>query len=265
VRHLHVPLLGTICHEDEDYGLGKVDLNHVVRQAPFSVMSECYRQLKTNLKLSESASGRGALLVTSCTAGEGKTSVAVNMASSLAAEDHRVLFLDANFRRPSSHILFPHNAAEPDLQPHSDYGLSNYLMSQCDDLKEIVRKTAIEGFDVVDSGPLPDYPAELLGGERMKKLLETAGLDYDYVVIDGPPMLVSDAKMLAAVVDGTVLVCNAAMTRRGTAQRALRELRNVNATIAGTVLLGVRSLKGGYFEEVFKSYIDYQKMHVRSA
>jgi succinoglycan biosynthesis transport protein ExoP len=261
MKHLRVPLLGMICHVDEDDEVEGVDLCHVVRQAPYSIMSECYRQFRTNLKLSGSGESQKALLVTSGRAGDGKTSVAVNMTATFIAEDKKVLFIDANFRRPSTATLFPRTEADGAVAEHVDFGLSNYLMGQCE-YDDVVRPGGIEGLDIIDSGPLPSNPAEILGSANMSKLLEKSRQLYDYVVIDGPPLLVSDAKILAIQVDGTIVVFNAAITRRGAAQRILRELRNINANIIGSVLLGVRSMKGGYFHEVYRSYQAYQQIQV---
>jgi Mrp family chromosome partitioning ATPase len=84
---------------------------------------------------------------------------------------------------------------------------------------------------------------------------------YDYVIIDGPPaLIVGDVKLLARIVDGTILVFNASSTQRGTAERVISELRQVNANILGCVLFGVHSFKGGYFKEQFKAYQEYQKV-----
>ena len=160
--------------------------------------------------------------------------------------------------------MFPRIDADGAVIEHSDFGLSNYLMGQCR-YDELVRSSGIEGFDVIDSGPLPLNPAEILGNVQMDNLLEKGRQDYDYIVIDGPPLLVSDAKTLAYKVDGTIIVFNAALTKRGAAQRALRELQNVNANIIGTVLLGVRTMKGGYFQEIYQSYQDYQQAQVSSS
>jgi Mrp family chromosome partitioning ATPase len=99
----------------------------------------------------------------------------------------------------------------------------------------------------------------VLEGEAMERLIKQQGVSYDYVIIDGPPVLLaSEAKMLARCVDGTILVFNAAATRRGAAGRTISELRQVNAEILGCVLLGVKTLKGGYFREMFESYREYQ-------
>lgn len=264
VRHIKAPLMGSICHSNDDDEVDGVDLYHVVRQAPYSIMSEGYRQLRLNLKLS-GADGNihKTLLITSGQAGDGKTTVAVNMASTLLAENRRVLLIDTNFRRPSSARLFPRmHAAGTEF---ADYGLSNYLMAQCDNLQQIIRVSGIEGLSIIDSGPLPANPAELLNSDRMTALLNQCKDQFDHVVIDGPATLVSDSKTLAAQADGTIVVFNAQTTHRGEAMRILRELKDVQANVIGTVLMGVKSRKGGYFHEVYRSYQDYQRVHIEQA
>jgi capsular exopolysaccharide synthesis family protein len=132
--------------------------------------------------------------------------------------------------------------------------------------KEIIRPSGIEGLSLIESGPLPPNPAELLGSERMEQLIKRQRESYDYVIVDGPPvLLVSDTKVLAKFVDGTVLVFNAAATRRGAAIRTIRELREVDAPIVGCVLFAVRAIKGGYFQEQFKSYQKYQELQLAGA
>ncbi len=262
IRHLRIPLLGNICHIEDETDIEGVELAHIVRQAPYSIMSECYRQLRTNLKMSGKSTEHQSLLVTSPSAGDGKTTVSVNLASTLLCENKRILLIDANFRRPSAGFLFPRTDQAGAVAEHSDFGLSNFLMGQCGDEKEIIRQSGIEGLDIIDTGPLPANPAELLESAKMAGLLERTKQTYDYVIIDGPPLLVSDAKSLASKTDGTLLVVNAANTHRGTAQRILRELQNIHANTVGTVLVGVKSRKGGYFREVYRSYQEYQRVQV---
>jgi Mrp family chromosome partitioning ATPase len=96
----------------------------------------------------------------------------------------------------------------------------------------------------------------------MTKLLQKSRELYDYVIIDGPPLLISDAKILASAVDGTIVVFNAEATRRGAAQRTLRELGDINANLIGSILVAVRTMKGGYFHEVYRSYQAYQQIQV---
>ena len=196
-------------------------------------------------------------------AGDGKTSVAVNLATTFVAADKKVLLIDANFRLPNLKRLFPKiqtDELEEKLEVESfDFGLSSVLMNQCGS-KEAIRPGGIEGLDVIDGGPLPANPAELLGSPRMEELLGQQRNNYDHIIIDGPPvLLVSDAKVLARLVDTTILVFNAATTSRGAAQRTISEFKDVNANIVGCVLFAVRSMKGGYFQEQFKSYRKYEK------
>ena len=257
-RFLRIPLLGVIPDASEDRQVRGVELCHAVRKAPYSVISESYRQCRTNLKLSGSAESLKVLLVSSGMAGDGKTSVAVNLATSFVAADKKVLLIDANFRQPSLHSLFPKvesiNAVE-----RFNFGLSSVLTHQCA-AKEAVRSSGVEGLDIIDCGPLPASPAELLSSARMEELLREHRRSYDYVIIDAPPvLLVSDAKVLAGLVDATILVFNAAATSRGAAQRTIRQLKEVNAQIVGCVLFAARAMKGGYFDEQFRSYRRYQK------
>ena len=258
-RYLHIPLLGVIPDAAEDEQLRDVDLCLTVRQAPYSIVSESYRRLRTNLKLSEAGPSK-ALLVSSGAAGDGKTSVTVNLATTFVAENKKVLLIDANFRRPSLQTVFPKPEAEHKEAEH--FGLSSLLMGQCG-YQDVIRPSGIEGLSLIDSGPLPFNPTELLSSTLMEELIKEQRKSYDYVIIDGPPvLLVSDAKVLARFVDGTVLVFNAGATRRGAAQRTIRELKEVNAPIVGCVLLAVKAMKGGYFREQFKSYREYQKLQL---
>ncbi|MHC4773009.1 MAG: P-loop NTPase family protein, partial [Planctomycetota bacterium] len=112
----------------------------------------------------------------------------------------------------------------------SGFALSNYLSGQCAGADQIIRDSGIEGLSVIDSGPLPANPAELFSSERMKGLLEYCKSNFDYVILDGPATLVSDSKTLAAQ--------------------------------AGTVLMGVKTRKGGYFRENYRSYQQYQRVLV---
>jgi capsular exopolysaccharide synthesis family protein len=262
-KYLHIPLLGVIPHASEDSQVRSIELKSVVRLAPYSIISESYRRFRTNLKLSGTAESLKTLLVSSGMPGDGKTSVAVNLAATLVAADKKVLLIDANFRQPNLERLFPRihtDQLEDKLEAEGfEFGLSSVLMKQCG-LQEAIRSGGMDGLDVIDCGPLPANPAELLGGQRMEELLMRQRDNYDHIIIDGPPvLLLSDAKVLARLVDTTVLVFNAATTSRGAAQRTIREFREVNAKITGGVLFAARSIKGGYFHEQYRSYHKYEK------
>jgi polysaccharide biosynthesis transport protein len=258
---LRIPLLGIIPDAEEDKQLEDIELALVVREAPNSIVSESYRQARTNLKLSAPAGGARTILITSGGAKDGKTSVAVNLATTLVADGKKVLLIDANFRRPSFQRIF----ATQSSQTPGQAGLSGLLTGQCN-LQDAIRPSGMERLEIIESGPMPVNPAEALGGEAMERLIRQQRDSFDYVIIDGPPVLLaSETKILAKCVDGTILVFNTATTRRGTAARTISELRQVNAEIFGCVLLGVKTLKGGYFRELFKSYLEYQKLEPAKA
>jgi len=252
IRHLNIQLLGVIPHAQEDPGARGKDLAQIGREAPYSIITESYRRLRANLNLSKAAEGSKVLLVTSGNAGDGKTSTAVNLANSLVAEGKKVLLIDANFWRPAIHKIFPHTDAQ-------SAGLST-LLTRNNSPEQVIRQTGLEGLDVIDAGPLLPNPGELLSGSDMEMLIKEQREKYDYVLFDGPPiLLVSDTKMLARLVDANLVVFNAETTRRGVAQRTIRELREVDANIAGCTLFAVRAMKGGYFKEQFKSHQEYQR------
>jgi capsular exopolysaccharide synthesis family protein len=261
-RFLHIPLLSVIPDAAEDEQVRDIEPCHIVRQAPYSIISESYRRCRTNIKLSDSDGSVRTLLVSSGAAGDGKTAVAVNLAAAIIAENKKVLLIDANFRRPGLETIFKMQKAEHEQVTQSEFGLSSLLMGLCS-YEDAKRSNVIEGLDIIVSGPLPSNPAELLGSYRMEQLIKDRRKNYDYIIVDGPPvLLVSDAKVLARIVDGTVLVLNAASTRRGAAQRTIRELKAIDATIVGCVLFAVRAMKGGYFQEQFRSYQEYQKLQL---
>jgi capsular exopolysaccharide synthesis family protein len=253
-KYLHLRLLGMIPDASEDEQADEIDPASIVRDAPYSIISECYRRFRANLKLLAPADSLKALLVTSPIAGEGKTSTAVNLATAFIAEEKNILLIDTNFRRPGFGSIFNDDSDET-----TQKGLSSFLRGKSS-LDDIIRSNVIEGLDVINAGAMPTNPTELLDSNRMKNFIQQQRDNYDHIIIDGPPvLLVSDAKIMTGLVDATILVFNTEETRRGVALRSIRELRQINATIAGCVLLGVKSLKGGYFREQFKSYKEYQK------
>lgn len=260
-RYLRISLLGIIPRTEDDPMIenGEIDICRVVRQAPYSVSGEAYRQFRTNLKLSSNGALKKVLLIGSCNAGDGKTAVAANLAATLAGENKKVLIIDANLWQPGLHKVFAMPSMDGQLPPNSELGLNHLLKGQCE-INDVIRQSDVEGLDVIYAGRLSSMPAHLLASRRMENLIKQQRDSYDYIIVDGlPVLLVSESKVLARLVDGTIMVFNAAATRRGAAQRAIRELKDANADVIGCVLFGVRVLKGGYFREQFRSYQEYHK------
>ncbi len=256
-RFLRIPLLGVIPDANEDRAVDDVDLCHVVDEAPYSLLGECYRRCRTNLELSTEEQLR-TLLVASGQPGDGNSSVACNLAEAFVAKHEKVLLIDGNLRQPSLHLAFPRDTSEKEGDA-AHLGLTDLLTGQCRP-EEAIQPSGIGGLDLIYAGPPAANPAELLAGHRMKELIQTVAKDHDRVIIDSPPvLLVSDVKMLARLVDATLLVFNAATTKRGAAQRAILELDDVGAKIVGCVLFGVEAMKGGYFRQQFRAYRKYLK------
>jgi len=256
-RFLRLPLLGVIPDANEDRAVDDIDLCHVVDEAPYSLLGESYRRCRTNLDLSGEA-GFKTLLIGSGSPGDGKTSLACNLASAFVAKYEKVLLIDANLRQPNLHLAFPRNGSD-DAGQSRRTGLTSLLTGQCT-IEEAIHPSSITGLDLIYAGPPTASPAELLACYRMKEVLESVAQQYDRVVIDSPPvLLVSDVKVLARLVDATLLVFNAGTTKRGAAQRTIFELHEVGANVMGGVLFGAEAMKGGYFRQQYKAYRRYLK------
>ena len=248
IRQLGTAPLGMIPIYDEE-DADDIVLQKVVNERPHAIISEYYRQLRTDLAFIAPEGELKTLFVTSSGAGCGKTMTAVNIALILAFEGKRVLLVDANFRRPLIHRLF--------AQDSSQVGLSNILVGKAV-AEDTIRSGSVNGLDVLDSGPLPPNPADLLNSKQMREFLAIHREKYDFVIIDGPPaLLVSDARVMCAVVDGTIVVVRAGVTSRGVLHRLLRELKSTNGRVLGVLLNGVRPLKGGYYQKNYDLYYDY--------
>jgi len=247
-RQVGVPLLGSIPDITEDERLA-TDANLVLvsQTVPHSLLAEAFRQSRTNL-LFASDTPLKSILVTSPNPGDGKTTVATNLALTMARGGNRVLLVDANFRRPTlARVLDLPDAV----------GLSNILVG-LNTFQEAVQATQFENLDVLVCGPPPPSPAELLGSGAMRQLVQEQSRRYDQVIIDGAPILVVvDNYLLAEAVDGVLMVLRAGENTRGLAQRAVRQVRSLRARLLGAVLNRVRATKGGYFRESYQAYYDY--------
>jgi succinoglycan biosynthesis transport protein ExoP len=256
-RFLNVPLLAVIPDANEDRAVDDVDLCRVVDVAPYSLLGEAYRKCRTNLELSSDTS-LNTLLVASGAPGDGRTSVACNLASAFVAKFEKVLLIDGNLRQPSLHLAYPLRASE-DEDYRNPPGLTSILTGESD-YHQAIRPGGVEGLDLIYAGPPTANPAELLASQRMRELIETVARDYDRVIIDSPPvLLVSDVKILAKLVNATVLVFNATTTRRGAAERTISELQDIGANVVGCILFAAEAMKGGYFRQQFRAYRRYLK------
>lgn len=199
-----------------------------------SAQAEAYRSLRTNLEFSSLDHALRTLLITSTTPDEGKSTTLANLGVIYAQTGRQVALLDCDLRRPRLHEIFggPNNL-----------GVATALLAA--DALLPWQDTGVANLRLLPSGPLPPNPADLLASARMNALLQRVAAEADLVLIDAPPVLaVTDAALLAAKVDGVLLVVNAGHTRREHALRAKAMLAKVNARLIGAVLNNAAAEKG---------------------
>lgn len=206
--------------------------------------TEAFRGLRTSVLLSTAERAPRTLLITSARPGEGKTTVSINLAISLAQLGPGVLLIDGDLRRPSVHRAFGAENAG---------GLVRYLTGG-QDWRGVVAPSGLAGLDVIVSGPMPPNPAELLSSERMRQLMREATREYRCVILDSPPLLnVADSRILATIVEGLILVVEGGGTPRELARRAQACVRHVGGAVIGVVLnnLDLRA-DGGYYYRYYR-------------
>lgn len=232
-RVVGMPVLGLIPHDSALATTGNGRGASVVvltRLEPDDPGVEAFRALRTNVTFVGAEKPLQLIAVTSPGPGEGKSTTAANLALALAQGGSRVLLLDGDLRRPQQHTAF-RLAQEP--------GLTDVLVGRAT-AREAVRPDVIPRLDVLPSGAAPPNPSELLGSDPMRRLVAELRREYDYVIMDTPPILaVTDATVVATIADATILVMRSGETEEGAAQRAAEQLRRVRARIAGAVLNGV--------------------------
>lgn len=179
----------------------------VVKEGSRDVVNEAFRVLRTNLEFVSSENGKGqVILMTSFNPGSGKTFLTVNIASSLAIKEKKVLVIDGDLRRGSTSVYVG--------SPH--HGLSNYLAGKVQHIEDvIVPASETVRFDVLPVGTIPPNPTELLSGERLQALLTDFRTRYDYILIDCPPIeLVADTHIIEKYADRTIFVVRAGLLER---------------------------------------------------
>jgi receptor protein-tyrosine kinase len=196
---------------------------------PTGVASEAYRTLRTNLIYSFLDKPPKALVLTSPGPAEGKSTTCANLGVVLAQSGRDTLIVDCDLRKPIMHKFFG---------MRNLHGLVDVLVGERE-----LRNTwhePIEGLKVLPVGRRPPNPSELLGTVRFSRLLARFREEFDYVVIDAPPvMLVSDPAILSTQGDGVLLVADAQKTRKSSVRRSVRSLTDVGANVLGTVMNNV--------------------------
>jgi non-specific protein-tyrosine kinase len=212
---------------------------------PRSGAAEAYRALRTNIEFASVDTPIRTLVVTSARPHEGKTVTASNLAVAYAQADRKTILVDADLRKPGVHAMFG--------IPNED-GLTTMLRDEKVPVARIAHATEQPNLRVVTTGPLPPNPAELLGSQRMRRVIDKLKADADIVIFDTPPaQVVVDAVVMSSYLDATVLVVDAGRSRRGALRQASEALARANAKVLGVILNRIpgasRASDHGYYHE----------------
>ncbi|MDA2918210.1 polysaccharide biosynthesis tyrosine autokinase [Desulfobacterota bacterium AH_259_B03_O07] len=233
---LRLPVLGGIFNVDKEKDLN-FPLEKAFLLAPKSHFAEAFRTIRVSLLLSTPGNPPRTLLITSSRPQEGKTTVSINLAVSFAQAGSRVLLLETDFRRPRIGHVFGKNGL----------GLTSYLTGNAS-LEEIINKVDIPNLSIITTGQLPVNPAELLGSEEMKNLIENLSEKYDFTILDGPPIIgIADALILSSITNGTVVVANAGSTPRDALRGVIERLWSFNSRVLGVILNRMDAGRQSYY------------------
>lgn len=234
-RVLQLPVVGYIA-EFKHKASSEEDL-YVARQ-PRSPVSEAFRLLRTNLEFMGVDRPIRRVLITSTGPNEGKTTIAVNLAAIIAQGGKRVTIIDADLRRPKMHRF---------LGLPNQFGLSDLFRGPIAVKSVSQQTTNLKNVSIVTSGSLPPNPTELLASARMDQILHEAERESDIIVLDSPPSLVADVQVLAARVDGVILVVYPGHTLADAALATLEQLRRAEARIIGVVFNRIPRGRSDYY------------------
>ena len=254
---LDTPVIGFIGELKNNPKQGEDSLGVFVAKNPRSPVAEAFRSLRTNLEYSSVDDPARIILVTSSGELEGKSTVAANLAIVEAQSGKNVIIIDADMRRPKVHVQF---------NKSNRRGLSDVVTGKLR-IEDVVKTyDQVENLSIITCGTIPPNPSELLGSERMSQTLKDLEERYDLVVIDTPPMIVSDAQILSGKVDGVIFVVIPGQTRAIAALRPIEELHRIGSHVLGIVANKIPKSRdyyyGGY--NYYSPYSNHYTYHTES-
>lgn len=223
-------------------------------KAAFSV-KEAYKTLRTNVMFSLPGKESKCVGVVSPERGDGKSSVAINLAISFSQINKKVIIVDCDLRLPTI-------ASKLQIEPKP--GLSNFLSGNQESDQPLIRRSNDYGIDIMTAGDIPPDPTALLGSKQMKLFVELLKKYYDYIILDFPPAtIVSDAALLSEIVDGYLLVLRHNSSEYSKINETLRQMQFADAKILGFVYNGKEEhkkyYKKGRYSKYYYNYYYYKK------
>lgn len=229
----------------DDYSLTH-GVGLVTYDDPSSVISEQFNTIRTNIQFSSVDKELNSILFTSSAPSEGKSTVSNNVAVSWAKQDKKVVLIDADLRRPTIHKTF---------NVSNKAGLSNYLLGTAS-LESVIQSTMVDNLFVITSGPTAPNPSELLGSKKIKELFQDLTAQFDFMILDAPPVnSVTDAQVLATKVDGVILVVPQGYADKTGVIHAKKALQTVHSNILGAIMNRTAKDKmKGYYGSQYGGY-----------
>ncbi|MBR2309103.1 MAG: CpsD/CapB family tyrosine-protein kinase [Oscillospiraceae bacterium] len=201
-------------------------------------IQEAYKRLRTNIRFCIRDQKCKKFCLTSGQAGEGKSITLLNLAISIAQTGKKVLLIDADLRRPAMARLLVEKASP---------GLSEVLAGEVEAV-DAIHPGVYPNLDILFSGEIPPNPSEILSSERMVELIETSAEKYDYILVDTPPVnVVTDACVVANLLDGVLLLAWQNRSKKDAVRQALNNLQLTGANVLGYILNGVESEESSYY------------------
>ncbi len=242
-------LLGVLPEATEDPS-SPARVESVVQDDPAGLMAESFRQIRTAVVAQMDKRGQKSLLVVAPAAGSGASSFSSNLSMSMGYVGRKVLLLDANLRRPNQHYIF----GMPQ-QP----GLVELLRGSTT-LEQAIFHKVEPSVDILPAGDVRDIPPEMLEGAAFRALLGQLEKNYDLIVIDcSPALLTSDCQMIAKHADAMVVVVRAGTDKRGMIGRMIRQVEGARAVVLGLVLNRAKASAGGYYKQTYEEFYRYRK------
>lgn len=250
-RTLQLPLLAAIPKVDTDNLLPSAYRQHATAKgnSAWSRIAEALRGMRTSILLSSPGAPPKVLMITSTRPAEGKSSISTLMAITFALNGSKVLLIDSDLRRPSVHLRF---------RIGKGLGLSSVLSGKATWREAVTEWADLPNLHIMTSGPVPPLPSELLGSRQMDDLVEALRPEYDFILIDTPPVLaVTDASILARLTDAAVLIIRYGTAQRHVVQRCIDLLDRANAHLLGVAVNAVDFDAPEYSEYYGRKYYEY--------
>ena len=224
------PLVGNIVHK-------KGEVENVIHEEPHSVIAETFRSIRTNFQFLAGGTNVPVALVTSAGQGEGKSFVSINLATSFAMYKRKTVLVSFDLRRPNIYNIF-HLKDKP--------GLSCYLSNNCS-YENIIYHSDIDNLDIIPAGQIPPNPSELIASERTDELFKKLKEQYDYIILDTPPVgLVTDAFLLVKHATTNLFVVRHNYTGKRMFQTLIRNLGQKNIQNVNILVNDIRLKSKGY-------------------